>query len=101
MDKQNWTTRNIPDLSGKTIIVTGGNSGLGFESVKAFAGRNAFVVMACRSLEKGNMAKKEILRFFPAANINVMELDLANLESVRNFAADFLKNNNRLDVLLE
>ena len=45
-----WTTDNIPDLTGKVIIVTGGNSGLGYESVKAFARNGANVILACRSL---------------------------------------------------
>jgi len=52
----NWTLKNIPDLSGKTILVTGGNSGLGFEAVKAFAGKGAHVILACRSTIKGNDA---------------------------------------------
>jgi NAD(P)-dependent dehydrogenase (short-subunit alcohol dehydrogenase family) len=50
----------MPDLAGKTMIVTGGNSGLGFESVKAFAMKGAEVVLACRSVEKGDKAKDDI-----------------------------------------
>ncbi len=53
----NWTIERISDLSGKVIIVTGGNSGLGYESVKAFAMKGADVVLASRSTEKGEEAK--------------------------------------------
>ena len=60
MKKQKWTTANIPDLTGKVIIVTGGNSGLGYESVKAFAEKGAEIILACRSVKKGEAAKKEI-----------------------------------------
>jgi short-subunit dehydrogenase len=84
-----WTTTNIPDLSGKTIIVTGGNSGLGYESVKAFALKGATVVLACRNLEKGEKAQSEIMKENPAGEIKLMQLDLANLASVREFAEAF------------
>ena len=100
MATKNWTITDIPDLTGKTVIVTGGNSGLGFESVKAFALKGAKVIMACRSIIKGEEAKKQILKFLPTADIIVMELDLADLKSIRNFASEFRKNYSRLDVLL-
>lgn len=95
-----WTTQNIPDLSGKTIIVTGGNSGLGYESVKAFAEKGAEVILACRNLEKGEKAKAEILKDNVNGNIKVIGLDLMDLSSVKNFADHIKKNYKRLDVLL-
>jgi NAD(P)-dependent dehydrogenase (short-subunit alcohol dehydrogenase family) len=98
--KENWTTNNIPDLTGKVLIVTGGNSGLGFESVKAFTEKGAEVILASRSVEKGEKAKAEILQQYPEAKIKVAELDLADLDSVRRFAKNFQQNHNRLDVLL-
>lgn len=98
--KENWTTKDISNLSGKTIIVTGGNSGLGFESVKVFAGKGAEVIMACRSLEKGGKAKTEILKNIPEGKIEVAELDLADLNSVHRFVKNFQQNHSRLDVLL-
>jgi NAD(P)-dependent dehydrogenase (short-subunit alcohol dehydrogenase family) len=98
--KDNWTTEFVPALTGKTIVVTGGNSGLGYESVKVFAEKGAQVVLACRSLEKGEKAKAEILQQFPKGTIDVAELDLADLESVHRFAKNFQKNYSRLDVLL-
>jgi len=100
MATTNWTITDIPDLTGKTVIVTGGNSGLGFESVKAFALKGACVIMACRSVTKGEEAKKQIEKFLPKADISVMELDLTDLKSIRNFALNFKKENTRLDVLL-
>lgn len=100
MNKQNWTLKNIPDLTGKTIIVTGANTGLGFESVKAFAQNGANVVMACRSIEKGETARKKIVRLYPSSIIQVMELDLADLKSIRHFAATFRESHAHLDVLL-
>lgn len=100
MKNENWTTIDMPDLSGKVIIVTGGNSGLGFESVKAFAQKGAEVILACRSEGKGNIAKEEILKNNPAGKIEVITLDLMDLSSVRNFAAKFKEHYSRLDVLL-
>ena len=96
----NWTIQNIPALTGKVVIVTGGNSGLGYESVKAFAMKDAEVILASRSLEKGEEARSAILQAVPEGKIQVMQLDLGDLESVRAFAADFKKKHKRLDILL-
>lgn len=96
----NWTIQNMPSLSGKVVIVTGGNSGLGYESVKAFAIKDAEVIMASRSLEKGEEARTDILKAVPEGKIRVMQLDLSSLESVRAFAADFNKEYKQLDILL-
>lgn len=100
MATNNWTITDIPDLTGKTVIVTGGNSGLGLESVKAFALKGAKVIMACRTVSKGEDARKTIMKFLPTADIIVMELDLTDLKSIRSFAANYMKNYARLDVLL-
>lgn len=100
MKNENWTTANMPDLSGKVIIVTGGNSGLGYESVKVFAQKGAEVILACRSVEKGEAAKTEIMKNNPAGKIEVMNLDLMDLSSVKNFAVRFKENHSRLNVLL-
>ncbi|WP_433624983.1 oxidoreductase [Nocardia sp. CA-120079] len=88
-----WDTSNIPDQSGRTIIVTGANSGLGAATVRALAGAGAQVVLACRNLAKGEKVAGEI-----GARAEVRELDLADLASVRAFAdavdrADVLINN--------
>ncbi len=98
MKKENWTTENIPDLTGKVIIVTGGNSGLGYESVKAFAEKGAEVILASRSVEKGELAKKEIGEV--KGNISVLKLDLMDFSSIKSFALKFKEKYKRLDVLL-
>ncbi|HSH20770.1 MAG TPA: oxidoreductase [Draconibacterium sp.] len=98
MSNENWTTSNIPDLSGKVIIVTGGNSGLGYESVKAFARKGAEVVLTSRSVEKGEAAKTGIGAV--KGKIVVMQLDLMDFASIRSFVESFKKKYNRLDVLL-
>jgi NAD(P)-dependent dehydrogenase (short-subunit alcohol dehydrogenase family) len=98
MKTENWTTSNIPDLTEKVIIVTGGNSGLGYESVKAFAKNGAEVILASRSIEKGETAKKTIGKV--KGKIVVMQLDLMDFKSIKTFAENFKKSYTRLDVLL-
>lgn len=100
MARKNWTFDNIPNLAGMTVFVTGGNSGLGYESVKAFAQKGATVVLACRNLTKGKIAKSEMMKEKPSGNIHVMQLDLAKLDSIEGFARQFSKEHNRLNVLL-
>ena len=100
MNNNKWTTDQVPDLSGKVIVVTGGNSGLGYESVKAFAEKGATVVLASRSFDKGKAAREDLLKGKPSGEIAVMELDLGDLSSVQNFADSFQKKYDRLDVLL-
>lgn len=95
-----WTYKNIPDLTGKTIIVTGGNIGLGFEAVKMFSQKNAEVILASRSFQRGEEAKDKIKNEFVDAKIRVMHLDLADLKSVQVFAEIFNKEYKKLDVLL-
>lgn len=98
--KTKWTKDNIPDLSGKTIIVTGGNSGLGYESVKAYAEKGAHVILACRNLEKGEQAKTEIMKESVQGTIEVIGIDLMDLESINKFTNQIKKNYTKLDVLL-
>lgn len=100
MRNERWTINDIPDLSGKVIIATGGNSGLGYESVKAFAEKGAEVILASRSIEKGEAAKTDILNGNPTGKIVVMQLDLMDLASVKKFASDFKSKYKKLDVLL-
>jgi NAD(P)-dependent dehydrogenase (short-subunit alcohol dehydrogenase family) len=100
MNPMRWTTENIPDLSGKVIVVTGGNSGLGFESVKAFVAKGAEVILASRVSEKGEKAKSLIIEELPNSKIIVLPLDLTDLNSIKEFAKLFKSNFNQLDVLL-
>ncbi len=95
-----WTSDNIPDQSGKVAIVTGANSGIGYESALALARKGAAVVMACRSLQKANAAAGQIRQTAPAGTVEVMELNLGDLESGRRFAATFQERYDRLDLLI-
>ena len=97
---ENWTTTRIPDLAGKVIIVTGANSGIGLESVREFARKGAEVILACRSLDKAEVALADIKNEIPSAKAEIMRLDLASLESVQQFAEAFKARHQRLDVLL-
>lgn len=98
--EDNWTTANIPDLSGKVMIVTGANSGIGFEEAKEFARKGAQVILACRSMDKAQAAMYRILAEIPDARAEIMRLDLASLDSVRQFAEAFKSKYDRLDVLV-
>ncbi|MBN2664395.1 MAG: SDR family NAD(P)-dependent oxidoreductase [Bacteroidales bacterium] len=100
MEKTYWTLENMPDLSGKIIIVTGGNSGLGYESVKAFAEKGAEVILASRSVEKGLKVQTEIEKLTIKGKIEVMQLDLQDFASIEKFAENFKQKYQKLDVLL-
>ncbi len=100
MAKTNWTTDNMPDQTGKVAVVTGANSGIGFEAARTLAAKGAQVVMACRSLEKGQAALDKISRDHPNAQVELLPLDLASLDSVRAFAGAFLPQYTQLDLLI-
>jgi NAD(P)-dependent dehydrogenase (short-subunit alcohol dehydrogenase family) len=95
-----WTAEDVPDLSGQTIIVTGGNSGIGFEAARVLAKRRAHVILACRDLAKADDAIAQIRALHPSASLEAMRLDLASLESVHQLARDFAAKGVPLDVLV-
>lgn len=84
-----WTFRDIPDLSGRHAIVTGANSGLGFWTALHLARHGADVVLACRSTERAREARERIVASVPGAQLSVMELDVADLDSVQRFAQQY------------
>ncbi len=94
-----WTAADIPDLSDKTIVVTGANSGIGYHAALQFAARGADTILACRDLRKASAAAELITQAQPHAKVETMELDLASLASIKDFAAAFRPNRQRLDVL--
>src|SRR5437764_841482 len=79
MALHNWTSEDIPDQTGKLVVVTGANSGLGYQTAWALAGKGARVVLAVRDEEKGRAAAEAIQRAYPRAQVEVMALDLAAL----------------------
>lgn len=100
MSKNKWDSGDIPDQSGRVAIVTGSSSGIGFEATRVLAEKNAAVIIAVRNLQKGNAAADRIKTDHRNAVIEVMELDLASLESVRRFAEKFRDGHSRLDLLI-
>jgi NAD(P)-dependent dehydrogenase (short-subunit alcohol dehydrogenase family) len=88
------------DLTRKTVIVTGANSGLGFESVKSFSQKGARVILAVRDVQKGENAVKSILKENNQADLEVMKLDLTDLASIREFANSFNNRFSTLDLLI-
>lgn len=100
MDVHSWLDKNIPDLAGKTALITGANSGIGFEAARLLASKNADVILACRNQQKGRAALGKILHEQPNANVDLMELDLCSLKSVKSFADQFHKTHNSLDILI-
>ncbi len=95
-----WTAEDIPDQSGRNAVVTGANSGLGLVTARELARAGAAVVMACRNLNKGHAAIEQLRAAVPGAQVQLEELDLASLESVRGFAERFKATHKGLDLLI-
>ena len=95
-----WSAADIPDLSGRSAIVTGANSGLGFQTARQLAEHGAPVVLACRSTVKGAAAAALIAEASPGAAVEVMALDLGDLSSVRRFADSYHNTHDGLDLLI-
>jgi NAD(P)-dependent dehydrogenase (short-subunit alcohol dehydrogenase family) len=95
-----WTATDMPDLHGKTAVVTGANSGLGLVTALDLARAGATVVLACRSVEKGEAARAQISSSVPDAQLELDELDLGSLASVQAFAQSVGKRHASLDLLI-
>lgn len=96
----NWTKDNIPNLHGKLVVITGANSGLGYECSLALAEKGALVIMACRNLVRAQRSLEAIQHAVPDAKLELMELDLASLKSIQTFAKVFKSKYDKLDVLI-
>ncbi len=95
-----WTLDDMPDQSGKLAVITGANSGLGFEASRELARKGATVVMAVRDVEKGQAAADRIAAEIAHAEVDVRPLDLGSLDSVRDFAAAVREKHDHIDILL-
>ena len=100
MSTAEWTTDDISDQKGRTVIVTGSSSGIGKEAARVLAGKNASVVIAVRNANKGQSVADEIRKELPGADVSVRELDLADLKSVTAFAESFTCDYACLDILI-
>jgi len=99
--KQGWDYNRTPNMIGKNVVITGGNSGIGFEAAKVLVSKNAHVTIFCRNEEKARAAVAQIAQSAtPEATIDYVLMDLADLSSVRNAAGTYLRNHQKLDVLL-
>ena len=100
MRNNEWNAESISDQSGTVVVVTGSSSGIGYETARVLANKNAEVIIAVRNLEKGNAATQKIQSQYQRANVKVMRLDLADLSSVKHFAEEFKSKYSRLDRLI-
>src|SRR3712207_463332 len=95
-----WTEKDIPDLSGRTAVVTGANGGLGYQTALALAGAGAHVVLAARDPQKTADAQARIRARYPSASLEVVPLDLGDLSVVRTAADTILAGHERVDLLV-
>jgi NAD(P)-dependent dehydrogenase (short-subunit alcohol dehydrogenase family) len=95
-----WTPQQMPPQQGRLAIVTGANSGIGYQAARYLSRAGATVILACRSRERGEAASAKIVAGQPSAKVEVRILDVADLDSVRHFAAEFLSESTPIDLLI-
>lgn len=95
-----WNTGDIPDQTGRIAVITGANTGLGYETAAALAAKGAHVVLAVRNLDKGKEAASRIQSAHPEAAVTVQELDLSSLASVRTAATELRAEHDNIDLLV-
>lgn len=95
-----WTEKSVPDQSGRRVLITGANSGIGFEAARVLAQQGAQVILACRSEPKALEAMAKIRERYPRANLQFMALDLGSLASIRALAELFFEQYDTLDMLI-
>jgi NAD(P)-dependent dehydrogenase (short-subunit alcohol dehydrogenase family) len=100
MSASKWTEADVPDQTGRVAIVTGSNTGLGYETARVLAARGAQVVLAVRDTEKGKAAAAKIIGLSPRADVKVQPLDVASLQSVRTAAEEIKAAYPRIDLLI-
>ena len=95
-----WTEKDVPDQSGRLAVVTGSNTGLGYDTARVLAARGAKVVMAVRDTAKGESAAARIRGLTPGAEVTVHKLDLGSLAAVKEAAAELSASYPRIDLLI-
>ncbi|MEO3758732.1 SDR family NAD(P)-dependent oxidoreductase [Mycobacterium sp. B14F4] len=95
-----WNATDIPDQTGRTAVITGANTGLGYQTAAALAAKGARVVLAVRNLDKGKDAARRIEQATPGAQVELQELDLTSLDSVRTAAEQLNANHQAVDLLI-
>jgi NAD(P)-dependent dehydrogenase (short-subunit alcohol dehydrogenase family) len=95
-----WTTADIPDQTGRVAVITGANTGLGYETAAALAAKGAHVVLAVRNLDNGKDAATLIVQRNPGASVALQKLDLTSLESIRNAADELRSKHDHIDLLI-
>jgi len=100
MAKTGWTAAAMPPQAGKTVLVTGANSGVGFQAARELARHGAQVLLGVRDVAKGEAARQRILAESPQAQVAIVPLDMASLASIRGFAGEFVSSGAKLDVLV-
>jgi NAD(P)-dependent dehydrogenase (short-subunit alcohol dehydrogenase family) len=99
-DSIRWTEADVPDQAGRVAVITGANTGIGFEAARVLAARGARVILACRDLGKARDAAARISAAAPGASAGVTRLDLASLASVREAAEELRTTCERIDMLV-
>ena len=95
-----WTAADVPDQRGRTAVVTGANTGIGFEAAAVLARRGAVTILACRDTARAGRAAARLTAATPDAAVSVVRLDLASLDSVRAAAAEIQAGHSGLDLLI-
>src|SRR5262245_42126964 len=98
--KARWAGGDVPGQQGRLAVVTGANTGIGFETAQVLAARGASVVLAVRDIEKGKRAAAQIGGTAPGANVMVQPLDLTSLDSIRAAADELRAKHARIDLLV-
>ncbi|MEU8074911.1 SDR family NAD(P)-dependent oxidoreductase [Catellatospora citrea] len=95
-----WTAADVPDQTGRVAVITGANTGIGFEAAKVLAARGATVVLACRNPDRAGDARNRLTASTPGARVEFLRLDLSSLASIREAAAELRGRHPEIDLLV-
>lgn len=100
MNVEQWIEKNIPSLQGKRILITGANSGIGFEAAQIFAAKNAELLLACRNLSRAKQAQERILALYPNTKMIILSYDQSSFESIDHCVDSIIEQFDRIDVVV-